>query len=59
MDMGSIACEENAALPVVLREPRFVGEACEPDRIPRTKICPCDARRGGRKFDERYRLVVS
>src|SRR5262245_7599394 len=56
MDVGSIASEHNAALPVVLRESRFVGKACEPDRIARAKICPRDARRGGCKFNERYRL---
>src|ERR1700743_1182279 len=56
MHMGSIASEEYAVLPVVLRETRFVGEAREPDRIAWTKICPCDARCGGRKFNERHGL---
>src|ERR1700753_4469415 len=56
MRMGGIASEEYAVLPVVLRETRFVGEAREPDRIARTKIRPRDARRSGRKFNERHRL---
>ena len=56
MDVRSIASEDNAALPVVLRESRFVGKACEPNRIARAKICPCDACRGGREFNERYWL---